>query len=845
MTVKIVSKIFCIPGSSSTGNIDLTTEELGGLTPKGCIIHGYASGTGATALVETDDTGGAAQRWMMGVFDGTNQGVLQAIEQPGIGAGNVASYHSSSLAVALGDYLVSGGTITCTGSALITNGVRLNITSMGSSLAVFLRIVFFAGSDVSFKCGNATTAVSSVTTGFQAEAAWFGMSGAPSNTFLEPATYGSVQRFHPSEGFACLNTLGAIEQYGVTSIIDETVPTPAKCYRAIHSTGVMSQITPGTPSLATPCSVNSFGATTISVDSSSLATAGPSSTAVAYIWAAVSTAGTKKWKCSTLAVDQTDTGTASFTGFGFKPEMLWLLTSSHTATSGTVETGDCGWQSSFTDGGNEGGPEFSCAPTSGSAYGGRARMSTNAYGAHAWSGGTPSYAASGFVSSWDDDGLTFGILGNSGASEDYLFPYLALGDTAPAASVTDDSEIAFATADARTSTGIQTFSGAISSGVTPKGAWIIWARTTTDTNTAGASWGMGFVGSDGSQRSIAFRMQDNVAAGSVVRSIQQNDRAIDIINPNSTVSEGVASFDSFVPQGIRLNWTTAPAAGYVIKVVLFAGSSVTSTARPIEYRDAMRYSAAAGSENPTFAVLCSDNSYAGVADTGDTAAFRLGYITNEATPDTLLSTYETATSGTFAPSLLITDSAAYGRIGTTAHTAKFKANGIRLNHAESVNLDVCAFIVSMPGLSVDARLISLTGSTGSQSITGIGFAPTHLISMLGLSGVDGTAQTSGPDCEAVGWGFFNGISTQQCVTVAADAGQATTNTNTVETSDAWAEIYDGAGALGFAATVTSVDADGFTVNKTDVTAGAILVPTLSLGTSVTTPVSTGGKGWIL
>lgn len=847
MTVKIVTKIFCIPASSATGNRDFTTEELDGLTPKGVIIRSHASGATGTALIETDDTT-ANDRFMVGVFDGANQGVVQAMMNgTGVSPGTFcASQHSSTLVVSIGDYFVSGGSLTCTASSLITNGVRLNVTSMGSGAAVFLHITFFAGDEVSFKCGNSTTSATSLTTGFQTEAAWFAMSGAISDAFLSPGAYGSDQRFLPSEGFACVNSLAAIQQYGITSVIDEAAPTPAKCYRAIHSTGVMSRISPTTPTLSTPCSITAIGATTITINTTGIGSVGPGSLPVAFVWAAVTTGGARTWRCSALSLDQTDTGTVAFTGFGFKPEMMWLLSSSHTTASGSVELTDAGWQSSYTDGGNEGGPDFSFASTSGANafVSGRGRMSTQAYTGRTWSGGTPTYAASGFVSTWDDDGVTFGIDANSGAAESYLIPYLAMGDAPGSAPVTDDSEIAFAVGTARTATGIQTFTGAITSGVTPKGAWIIWARTTGDANTAGASWGMGFVGSDGSQRSIAFRMQDNVAAGSIARSIQQNDRCIDIINPNSTVSEGVASFDSFVPQGIRLNWTTAPSTGYVIKVVLIAGESVTSSARPIEYRNAMRYSAASGSANPSFAILCSDNSYAGTADTGDTAAFRTGFITNEATPDTLMSTYETLTSGTFGSRFLISDSAAYGRIGTTAHTAKFKANGLRLNHAENADLDVVAWLVSMPGVVSDARLISLTGSTGSQAITGLGFAPTHLISLLGLSNVDGTSQTSGPDCESVGWGFFNGISTQQCMTVAADAGQATTNTNTVETSDAWCEIYDGTGTLGFAATVTSVDADGFTVNKTSVTAGAILVPTLSLGTTIT-PTAATVRGWVL
>lgn len=844
MGIKVVQKTFVVPALTATGNFDFTTEELDGLTPKGVIVR-YAR------VLETDNTLFFGYSTNFGVYDGTNQGCCFCDGSGALSPGSQThSSTSSSLVVQAGQPTPgsAGSFMTASGSAMLVDGVRLNLSVVGGSNDHFFDIIFFAGTDMSFIAGTGKfDGTTGFTTGFQAEAALFASVGIPANSHYNPTNNPTDQRWMPSQGFACQTPTGLV-QSGLMGSVDEGDPTPAKTPRVLVD-AIAGFLNPVTQIVDAEVSVSSFDATSINIPGSIL---GPEAGDEAITWCAISTGGTKLWDLQTLALDQTVSTTVEATGVGFKPDGVFFLPSSHTAAVDTVETVDTGWALSFSDGGNEGGLAFGAASESAgnSDISGLNRMFTRAITAYTWSGGSQTLTSQAFVSVIGTDGFTLEIEANSGVAESYSVPFMTFGEVDGTAEVTTDGQIAFATGAARTTTGNQNFTAPLD-GVTPKAAWLVWTRATADAQPLEAAMGHGFVGSDGTQHSVAIRTQDNTSASVAGRSAQQSDRCIDMIKPDSAASEGVASFVSFITNGITVNWTTAPPSGWNVDVVLFAGVDVQASARVLEFRDDKDISALNCGFSPDFVIMASDYGVVGTPTDSENVAQAMSYITNEATPDTLFSGFKTDDSAGNTrlfyqvqdtdPWELITD------FGTNAGTwtEQFKAEGLRFSHdTTALDQDITVFCVRIPGASFDARLVAMTAGTGSQSVTGLGFQPTHMISLLGASNTNGGVISTGPGNESVGWGFFNGVARQMSMGMRSDHGVATTDTGSFASSDKWVEMYQGDGTLGNDIEVTSVDADGFTVNKIDMTTGAILVPTLSIGAPVEGFVSRVWGNWL-
>lgn len=114
---------------------------------------------------------------------------------------------------------------------------------------------------------------------------------------------------------------------------------------------------------------------------------------------------------------------------------------------------------------------------------------------------------------------------------------------------------------------------------TPKVAIFQWnrANTSTDTFQEHCSYGKGFT--DGTnERCVAIASEDNQARSDTAR-IQRNDAVICALSPTGTVTsvDAVASFSSWLSNGIRINWTDAPSAQFYVSVLLLGGNDITNT----------------------------------------------------------------------------------------------------------------------------------------------------------------------------------------------------------------------------------------------------------------------------
>lgn len=124
-----------------------------------------------------------------------------------------------------------------------------------------------------------------------------------------------------------------------------------------------------------------------------------------------------------------------------------------------------------------------------------------------------------------------------------------------------------------TGTGIQDLIGTT---FIPKGA-IVWftGNNTPDTFIEGSLFGFGFT--DGTNSRCYCNVSEDAQATSDCARIARNDAIIVILNRTGTVGtiDGQASMVSWLSNGMRINWTDAPASAFKIHVLFFGGNDLT------------------------------------------------------------------------------------------------------------------------------------------------------------------------------------------------------------------------------------------------------------------------------
>lgn len=147
------------------------------------------------------------------------------------------------------------------------------------------------------------------------------------------------------------------------------------------------------------------------------------------------------------------------------------------------------------------------------------------------------------------------------------------------------------------------------------------------------------------------------------------------------------------------------------------------------------------------------------------------------------------------------------------------SDGFTLNFTTSTNAPTAA-VLAFAGASVFAGSVAINNSTGSQSVTGFGFAPKVVIFVSYEASASGSQRTQG----RITIGAASGNSNQFCFSTAGSAG-ATSNVGVFGSS---ALCYGAltSNVVGLPpnannqASFTSLDADGFTINWTSMPTGS-------------------------
>jgi hypothetical protein len=185
MGVTITTKRFTAP--TSTGNATFTDTNLGGLTPKAVLVIASHADTDATAEPDV--------QCCIGFADDTREGSVGCGTQDGVTSTDAERAYSSTEVINMPDG--TGIKLAASLVSFSTNNVTLNFATVDSD-AVFITIVFFAGTDVSAYAGevdpndsnNGTTDVTAP--GFQ-----------PDLVFLASMGHQSDVRDHASFRFGC------------------------------------------------------------------------------------------------------------------------------------------------------------------------------------------------------------------------------------------------------------------------------------------------------------------------------------------------------------------------------------------------------------------------------------------------------------------------------------------------------------------------------------------------------------------------------------------------------------------------------------------------------------------
>lgn len=375
-------------------------------------------------------------------------------------------------------------------------------------------------------------------------------------------------------------------------------------------------------------------------------------------------------------------------------------------------------------------------------------------------------------------------------------------------------KFAFVSAPAETAGGTQDFT--VAGFGTPKAAIFISSRATSagQATLAHASLSVGFT--DGTRQAVVnTRARDNNASN-YAGERGATDEVHLIANVTSSAAiDGEANFDSWITDGVRLNWGNAPSLGWQILCILIGGDG-DAYVGTVDATAADQDVTAPGFEpSLVFTIATIADNF---ADTGTNSrsSLSLGLSTSSARRSMVLDMVDAS--------------------GTSSHTARFSTahsaygyGGMASAAIDIVDFDASGFTADIPdgfpdGLHVGYLALGFTnpvhvghalgdqGGGTTVSYEDPGFAGESLLMVSSaLPSVD-TDTTSGPGAEAVGVGFADASGQFSCEMFAEDGGTpAQTSSGASNTAVQYMVTTGGATHRG----VASLDSLGFNVDWDD------------------------------
>ena len=370
-----------------------------------------------------------------------------------------------------------------------------------------------------------------------------------------------------------------------------------------------------------------------------------------------------------------------------------------------------------------------------------------------------------------------------------------------------------------TSTGTQDIT--ISGLGTPKAAILKVTKAVTDETLADDAvfgWGV----TDGTNhRAWSSHSEDNT--GSVTRNQRGMTDECIVINGASGIIDGEANFDSWITDGIRINWGNAPAAGYLLTVTLFTGD-ISVNVREITVDPA---SLGTTVSDTTCGFEPDVIFFGGMGfiefDDGNEGSFQpiLGLAANESGGIKQGLMGATEGSGTTSNTVVMHSNkyctAAFFTSGTYAiagELTSFNSDGFTLTTREDTVIDGPVAFLAIKfddGSEFSLDFIdSATSAPGNHDVTAPGFPPTFVYQLVSNITAEESTDTSGVEASSVGISEFDGTN-EYCSMVSLEDNLGDTNTKSIS-SDKAIKVIDSQGTVTHEGTFTSFLSNGWRIN---------------------------------
>lgn len=383
-------------------------------------------------------------------------------------------------------------------------------------------------------------------------------------------------------------------------------------------------------------------------------------------------------------------------------------------------------------------------------------------------------------------------------------------------------DVGAVTSFTNTATGNQDFTDSNFGGGTPKVVIGFMSRLlSSETDWGYADTGMSCFASDGTNTWSVVHMEgDNQA---VCHTAEQSDIAdVTMLYNTQPTPDSATGSVSFITNGVRINWTKAPAGAYGINMFFFGGDDVSAAVGTVDAAEDASTSSVSGlGFQPNFAWFVSwSDDMDDATDNVDTQ-ISIGMATDESggTVQRCVGLFKDWAATTMDYQMIV-DTGAVG--GQKAQGSawdwenaldSWDSGGFTLAGTGTSGTDKLGYVaIRFANASFALQTYDSPTSTGNDSVTGVGTTPKFICQIhTAMTAVD-TNATGSPECEEFNIGVATG-NVEFSVGVQQDNGVATSNT--ARTCDNDQIINNGrtaGNAYFWSATYSSFDSDGYTLN---------------------------------
>lgn len=382
-----------------------------------------------------------------------------------------------------------------------------------------------------------------------------------------------------------------------------------------------------------------------------------------------------------------------------------------------------------------------------------------------------------------------------------------------------------------TSTGTKAYTGV---GFTPTALIFFFCGPITATGYATGYNGQGCGFTDGTNnRAMAWGGEQRTSSNESASILSATSCVIIGQETNGSANwttKAAASFSSFDADGFTLNWGTVDGSNaHYFGFIAIGGSGISVDVDTItEGGTTGNYSTTAPGFQPTFAMFLYGRSAAG---SGNTAIGGLGFaVSSSERAMTFHVTQQGQSTPNFRNRLRTTKiaeitAANSDTVLSDSDFVSFDANGFTLNRATDDATDRPIYYLAISGVTADITQITQPASTGADAHTGVGFQPTLLM----LVSHGDTAASAGTTVEE---SFGAGMSSTVRAVAASQYQVQASNDQDVARDFETNQIL----SLGDPTTptqegladLTSLDADGYTLNYGTSDGSARLILAISM-----------------